>query len=155
MKKNKYVAATAAVVVAAAIATTAAMAANGKADKPLPRQAIDQVRNQLVDPPSDPNSMAGIVDPAKATGFPLIERDPQTGNVVRDPATGLPQVVKDDQGNAKLFKPGDIPADQLQAQAKHEEKQARADKGDKQAQKELKDEDDLTARAIEAHPNGK
>lgn len=70
----------------------------------------------------------------------MILRDRQTGKVLCHPATGLPQVARDEAGNVKLFKGNEVPKDQKQALAKLDEKVKRAGAGDVQAQDELNDE---------------
>lgn len=142
-----------ALMVVGGLALVTALAAPAvTADPPRPpKEAVDQL-NAILETPSE--NGAGVIDAAKDTGGALILRDPQTGNVLRDPATGLPLLARDENGNIKRFRAQDVPAEQRVAQARHDEKQERAAKGDVQAQKELRDEVEKTAQAVKEHPNG-
>ena len=131
------------------------VAGSGVADSTRPpKAATDQIRRSLLSPSADTSDIGGIVDPSKSQGAMIIQRDPATGNVVRDPKTGLPRVLTDAHGNPALFKPGEVPPDQVQAQDKLNQLVQRAQNGDQSALKTLKDEADRTSRAVEAHPNG-
>ncbi len=122
----------------------------GFADKPSkpPKLAIDQIRGQLNGPPADPDQISGPLRPG-APGIALVLRDPQTGNVLRDP-DGKPMLARNPDGSLAQFTPDQIPPDQLQAQARHEEKVARANNGDVKAKAELADEEKKTADAVKA-----
>lgn len=149
MKKTKAVLLIAAMTV---VGVLFGLAASGSADKPdrgpkPPKAAIDQVRSQLERPdPLDPDSIAGQAR-QDAPGFALILRDPETGNVLREP-NGLPMVAKNPDGSTKLFRGSDIPEDQRRAQAKNQERADRAQAGDPRAKAELDDEVNKTNEAI-------
>jgi len=155
IKKQLLLAALAVATIAVGATTGTALAGADKTAKP-PKAAIDKMRAQLEAPSqADPDSISGMVDPAKDRGVALVLRDPATGNVLRDPATGLPQVARDAAGNVMLFKGNEVPDDQRQAQARLDAKMKRAGDGDVAAQNEINDENAKTAAAVKAHPNGK
>ena len=76
-----------------------------------PQEAIDQGRAQLVKPdPNDPDSIGGLLKP-DAPGLALVQLDPRTAEVVREP-DGRPKMHRNPDGSLKLFRPEDIPPDQ-------------------------------------------
>lgn len=154
MIKKLTLAVTAAAAVVA-VAFAAPSLARDAQKKPS-HKAVDDIRSQLVAPSSaDPNSIAGVIDPAKEKGAVLFLRDPDTGNVQRDPKTGLPAVATDDQGKIKLFKPNDVPDDQKRASTKHQQVVDAANAGDASAKATLADDVAKTKDAVAKHPNGK
>lgn len=109
-----------------------------KSDRgPKPSQkAIDQIRGKLVSPDAlDPASVRGQARP-DAPGLALILRDPTTGDVLRE-ADGKPKLARNPDGSVAMLTPDQIPPEQTAAQAKHQEKVTRAEKGDAKAKAEL------------------
>lgn len=131
-----------------ALASPAVIADN---EKP-PKAAVEHLNRNLATPSPDGG---GVVDPTKDQGAALALRDPETGFVLRDPATGLPLFARDENGNLKLFRAQEVPAEQRAAQAKMDERMIRAGKGDVKAQKELEEEAEKTRKAVRERPNGK
>lgn len=124
----------------------------GLADKPdrgpkPPKAAIDQMRSKLQAPDKlDPDSIGGQGRPG-ASGAALILRDPLTGDVQRE-ADGKPKLARNPDGSVALLTPEQVPEEQKQAQAKHEERVGKANAGDRAEQAHQDNENRKTADAI-------
>lgn len=144
------------VAVIALAGLTFGLLAPATADKPdrgpkPPKAAIDQIRGKLERPDAlDPDSTSGRVRP-DAGGLALILRDPETGNVLREP-DGTPKLARNTDGSIATFLPDQIPPDQLAAQGKYQEKIGKAEKGDAKAKAELADEERKSADAFAKKP---
>lgn len=145
MNKNRILMGLGGLALAAALAGPAVVGAD---DHKPPKAALDKMKQGIENPTE---GGGGMGDPSKVSGAYLVLRDPETGFVLRDPETGLPRFLSDDKGKPIEIQPQQVPAEQRLAQGRSEERQQRAGKGDKQAQKELLDEATKTREAIQKH----